>query len=205
MPLASAAVRSWWNFRTKLPPHTQQALATRPRSTRSRGRQSQSDRSRNDQGFCSVSRDHLAQDSAWGGRDPGGGDLDRDRNHRALRPCRATRQLLRPGGARALQRREDSAYGAVRRDVNVYLKWAFVEAANSSMLNRRALRLRSYQPALPTDQSPREATARPRWLWRATFRRPVFGCLRKESPIGNRCRPRNAKRAELMGPSRPAF
>ena len=27
-------------------------------------------------------------------------------------------------------------YGAVRRDVNVYLKWAFVEAANSSILNR---------------------------------------------------------------------
>jgi transposase len=26
-------------------------------------------------------------------------------------------------------------YGAVRRDVNVYLKWAFVEAANSSVLN----------------------------------------------------------------------
>ena len=26
-------------------------------------------------------------------------------------------------------------YGAVRRDVNVYLKWAFVEAANSSILN----------------------------------------------------------------------
>lgn len=28
-------------------------------------------------------------------------------------------------------------YGAVRRDVNVYLKWAFVEAANSSILNRQ--------------------------------------------------------------------
>ncbi len=27
-------------------------------------------------------------------------------------------------------------YGAVRRDVNVYLKWAFVEAANSAVLNR---------------------------------------------------------------------
>ena len=27
-------------------------------------------------------------------------------------------------------------FGAVRRDVNVYLKWAFVEAANSSVLNR---------------------------------------------------------------------
>jgi len=27
-------------------------------------------------------------------------------------------------------------YGPVRRDVNVYLKWAFVEAANSSVLNR---------------------------------------------------------------------
>ena len=27
-------------------------------------------------------------------------------------------------------------YGSVRRDVNVYLKWAFVEAANSSILNR---------------------------------------------------------------------
>lgn len=27
-------------------------------------------------------------------------------------------------------------FGAVRRDVNVYLKWAFVEAANSSILNR---------------------------------------------------------------------
>jgi transposase len=27
-------------------------------------------------------------------------------------------------------------YGPVRRDVNVYLKWAFVEAANSSILNR---------------------------------------------------------------------
>ena len=26
-------------------------------------------------------------------------------------------------------------YGAVRRDVNVYLKWAFVEAANSALLN----------------------------------------------------------------------
>jgi transposase len=26
-------------------------------------------------------------------------------------------------------------FGAVRRDVNVYLKWAFVEAANSSVLN----------------------------------------------------------------------
>ena len=26
-------------------------------------------------------------------------------------------------------------FGAVRRDVNVYLKWAFVEAANSSLLN----------------------------------------------------------------------
>ncbi len=27
-------------------------------------------------------------------------------------------------------------FGAVRRDVNVYLKWAFVEAANSAVLNR---------------------------------------------------------------------
>jgi transposase len=27
-------------------------------------------------------------------------------------------------------------FGAVRRDVNVYLKWAFVEAANSALLNR---------------------------------------------------------------------
>jgi transposase len=27
-------------------------------------------------------------------------------------------------------------FGAVRRDVNTYLKWAFVEAANSSLLNR---------------------------------------------------------------------
>jgi transposase len=27
-------------------------------------------------------------------------------------------------------------YGPVRRDVNVYLKWAFVEAANSAILNR---------------------------------------------------------------------
>ena len=27
-------------------------------------------------------------------------------------------------------------FGAVRRDVNVYLKWGFVEAANSSVLNR---------------------------------------------------------------------
>jgi transposase len=27
-------------------------------------------------------------------------------------------------------------FGAVRRDVNVYLKWAFVEAANSAILNR---------------------------------------------------------------------
>jgi transposase len=26
-------------------------------------------------------------------------------------------------------------FGAVRRDVNVYLKWAFVEAANSALLN----------------------------------------------------------------------
>ena len=26
-------------------------------------------------------------------------------------------------------------FGPVRRDVNVYLKWAFVEAANSSLLN----------------------------------------------------------------------
>ena len=28
-------------------------------------------------------------------------------------------------------------FGAVRRDVNVYLKWAFVEAANSAVLNRQ--------------------------------------------------------------------
>jgi transposase len=28
-------------------------------------------------------------------------------------------------------------FGPVRRDVNVYLKWAFVEAANSSVLNRK--------------------------------------------------------------------
>jgi transposase len=28
-------------------------------------------------------------------------------------------------------------YGAIRRDVNVYLKWAFVEAANSAILNRQ--------------------------------------------------------------------
>ncbi|HEY3304125.1 MAG TPA: IS110 family transposase [Candidatus Binatia bacterium] len=30
------------------------------------------------------------------------------------------------------------------------------------------------------------------------------GGLRKENPIGNRCRPRNGKRATLMGPLRPA-
>ncbi len=45
-------------------------------------------------------------------------------------------------------------FGAIRRDVNVYLKWAFVEAANSAILNCRALWLRSYQPALPTHQTP---------------------------------------------------
>ena len=32
-------------------------------------------------------------------------------------------------------------YGRVRRDVNVYLKWAFVEAANSSVLNCERCRL----------------------------------------------------------------
>jgi len=48
------------------------------------------------------------------------------------------RQLM---GYSGLVAREHSSggkfrYGPVRRDVNVYLKWAFVEAANSSILNR---------------------------------------------------------------------
>src|SRR5437870_9443895 len=47
--------------------------------------------------------------------------------------------------------------------------------------------------------------AKPKWPWLATFRRRASGCLKKENPIGNRFRPRNAKRARLMGPSRPAF
>src|SRR4029450_3743564 len=47
------------------------------------------------------------------------------------------------------------------------------------------------------------AMAKRKWLWPVTSRRPASGCLRKESPIGNRCRSRNAKRASLMGPVRP--
>jgi transposase len=46
------------------------------------------------------------------------------------------------------------------------------------------------------------ATARPKWRWPATSRRPVSGCSKKENPIANRCRPRNAKRARLMSPTR---
>ena len=95
-------------------------------------------------------------------------------------------------------------YGPVRRDVNVYLKWAFVEAANSSVLNCERCGT-TISAGFTNGLKHAEVTAKPRWPWRATFRRPAFGCLRKESPIGNRCRPRNAKRAQLMGPSRPAF
>ena len=59
-------------------------------------------------------------------------------------------------------------YGAVRRDVNVYLKWAFVEAANSSILNCE--RCQSTISASFTNGSkPAEVTARPRWRWRAIF------------------------------------
>jgi transposase len=44
----------------KLPPHTQQALQRVLDQLGARRRESQSDRSRNDQGFCSMSRNHLA-------------------------------------------------------------------------------------------------------------------------------------------------
>ena len=94
-------------------------------------------------------------------------------------------------------------FGAVRRDINVYLKWAFVEAANSSILNGERCGY-NHISRLYQRLKPDAGTARQRWLWRVTSRRPVFGCLRKERPIGNQCRPRNAKRAGLMGPLRPA-
>ena len=42
-------------------------------------------------------------------------------------------------------------FGAIRRDVNVYLKWAFIEAANSAVLNGERCGYghvnRLYQPA----------------------------------------------------------
>jgi transposase len=64
-------------------------------------------------------------------------------------------------------------YGAIRRDVNVYLKWAFVEAANSSILNRERCEYKHisalYQRIKPRRGHNRAKVAVARHLAEASF------------------------------------
>jgi len=95
-------------------------------------------------------------------------------------------------------------YGRVRKDVNLYLKWAFTEAANSAVLNRERCEYRHvarlYENVKARRGHGKAIIAVARHLAEA-----AFWMLTKEKTIANRCCPHNAKRGLLMGPLRPAL
>ena len=77
-----------------------------------------------------------------------GGDWDPDRISSAS--VALSNSPATAAGWRATSSGGKFRYGPVRRDVNVYLKWAFVEAANSSVLNCQRCGY-ELSTALPTD------------------------------------------------------